>query len=66
MSNRTNLRTWNPPKSKARDDSVRHAATVELNCHAGGRGFESRPLRDLTDESLHGLSSVCAFGQGNR
>ncbi len=37
--------TQNSLTSLARHDTDRHPATAQLNCHAGGRGFKSRPLR---------------------
>jgi hypothetical protein len=51
VSKRTQSSTRNPSKSFGRYDFNRHGATAPLNCHAGGREFKSRPLRQLRKRS---------------
>ena len=60
--------TKEPHEQCARVCIVVHAATAEVVCHAGGRGFESRRSRSLIDlqiglsRCLNGLSPR-SFGQ---
>jgi hypothetical protein len=42
--------------------SVVHLATLEVACHAGGRGFESRRSR-FKNGSVRNLRRCCVLGQ---
>jgi hypothetical protein len=62
MSNFTDPASPNSSESFTSRDSVRQHATVLSNCHAGGRGGKSRPLRQLTRGDHGGLLSF-PFGR---
>src|SRR5215211_1894655 len=46
------------PTENLNDSGAVVKSVITPACHAGGRGFESRPLRDLTDENLSVLVSL--------